>query len=257
YDIDFDLGAMAHGDLGFARYHVGVFNGAKGQRVDTNSSKDVTAHVLLTPFRVAGTPVLEWLGFGAWGSHGHRGDTALSFKTASGLRWLDFDEASSGFQRGDLSRFGAEAWLGGGPLRLQAEWAGARLEGFEAGNGVRGNLDVRSWYVDVLYMLTGENHPVGKRVVPRAPFDPLHGGWGGWQVGARYEEVRVDPVFVKRAARRGTDRVRSVSCGLNWYLTRSLKLQANYVRNQFRRSTGLEGAERHEDLVLLRLAIDF
>ncbi len=257
YAIDHDLGAMIHGDLGFASYHVGVFNGAKSQGRDNNDGQDVSAHLVFTPFRVAGTPVLEGLGFGGWFSYGHRRDLALAFKSISGTRWLDFDLPSSGFQRGALARSGAELWLATGPLRLQAEYATLRLEGLSTGRGFKGNLDGEALSFDVLFMLTGETYPVSKRVVPRRNFDPLNGGWGAWQLGFRYEYVDVERAFVRRGAPRGTDRIDAYTIGLNGYLNPYVKLQVNYVHNQFKDRIGVPGAQRTEDVAIVWLGFEF
>ncbi|GIW72504.1 MAG: porin O [Planctomycetota bacterium] len=254
--IDRDLGIQIHGELEYAHYQLAVMNGERGNRADSNDDKDLIARLVLTPFKPGKTPILEGLAIGGSISYGKRDDFLPVFRTISGTTFLDLGQASSDFQAGGLLRAGGEFLLVAGPLRLQAEYLHLRVADFVTGAGREGDLDVRGGYVDVLFMLTGEDYPYDRRVVPDSDFDPLAGGWGAWQVGFRWDVVDVEGRLASDRI-RGTDRVDAFTFGLNWYLNRFVKVQANYTRIVYEDDTGVARIQSNEDVVFFRLALEY
>ena len=85
-------------------------------------------------------------------------------------------------------------------------------------------------------MLTGENASF-KGVVPRSDFSLDEGGWGAFEVAARYGQLSIDddvfPFYADPAvAASGLDQW---TVGVNWYLNRLLKFVVNYERRPVRR----------------------
>ena len=65
----------------------------------------------------------------------------------------------------------------------------------------RSSFDNDAWQVALSYVLTGENASY-QGVVPREDFAPGEGGWGAWEVAARYHELDLDDDAFDDAASR-------------------------------------------------------
>lgn len=114
-----------------------------------------------------------------------------------------------------------------GPVSVQAEYLADRLAGARVGAGPPlGVVRYQGFYAQALYLLTGESRgfdpatATQTRVVPARDFGD--GGWGAWEVGARYTLVDLNDGGVAGG------RVSSVTVGANWYWTQNVKLQVNY-----------------------------
>lgn len=109
-----------------------------------------------------------------------------------------------------------------GSFHAQGEYTGSsvRRVGEE-------NLSFGGWYVQAGYFLTGENRVYDrktgkyKRVVPHSMVGD--GGFGAWEVAARYSEM--DLISGNIAG----GKERNVTLGLNWWLNRSFMIRLNYV----------------------------
>ncbi|MDO1529322.1 porin [Fulvimonas sp. R45] len=117
-----------------------------------------------------------------------------------------------------LDRTGLEGLWIEGPWSVQGEYLHARTV-FRRGD--RPDFDGRGWYVSVSWVPTGESRPyqggnVGN-IVPSRP-------WGAVELAVRYSELDLDDAPV--AGGRGHD----WTLGVNGYLGRHLRLQANYIR---------------------------
>ena len=53
YNIDFDMGAMIHGDFGYGIYQLAVQNGTSTNTIDNNDDKDIAGRLLSIYERVA------------------------------------------------------------------------------------------------------------------------------------------------------------------------------------------------------------
>ena len=108
---------------------------------------------------------------------------------------------------------------------------------------------IRDRDIGVSYLLTGEDASF-KGVKPKQDFDLDKGGWGAWELVARYSEINLDNDTFKDAAGRYAaegsantnafaDLTKSAksaetwTLGLNWYLNNNAKVSLNYARTSF------------------------
>lgn len=127
-------------------------------------------------------------------------------------------------------------------------------------NGV--NLD--AWYGEVAYTLTGESRGYKNGnfgyLKPAKPFSLKNGGWGAWELAARYSEADLNDGEFKGGG------LSNVTVALNWYINNNFRLMANYTRMLDIRNSPLstlDGAERISgdntdlDTFMLRAAMFF
>ncbi|HEY1078172.1 MAG TPA: porin [Fontimonas sp.] len=124
----------------------------------------------------------------------------------------------------DFSFAGIELAAGLDALTLQAEY---QQVGVARDNGA-GDVDFSSGYVQIAYTLTGEVRPyrvdrgVFEGVKPARPFGT--GGWGAFEVAARYSEIDLTDGAIVGG------RERNATAALSWYLNPYLRISANYVK---------------------------
>jgi phosphate-selective porin OprO/OprP len=254
------IGVMAH-NLGrpymdIFEYGLGVFNG-EGTHLNNaqNDSFEVAGRFALTPFAHG----LEWL---------------KKLKLAANVTYLgdqnrDFDfrprtsERFEFFPRlpmdGARLRFGGDLQWYYGPYSLKAEYIRAE----EGRSGGEPDLITDGWHVDATWLVTGEEKKIGME--------------SGWELAARYEEIRVDaqkpfqltgfidingnPVTVE------DNFVRTLTLGVNKYINYNVKFQVNYEHDWYDNSfltptsrTGdnlLESGDVSVDKVLMRMQLFF
>jgi phosphate-selective porin OprO/OprP len=117
---------------------------------------------------------------------------------------------------------------------LQGEWKHAWVDPV---GGDRSQVD--GAYVQASWFLTGENRAyktssgVFGRVTPRRSFDPQNGGWGAFELAARYSFIDINDPDLNAGtlapAGGGGGKEQNVTAGINWYLFSNLRLTANYV----------------------------
>jgi len=117
----------------------------------------------------------------------------------------------------EIDRYGFEALWIRGPWSLQGEHLRANTS-FDDGKPA---YRIDGWYEFASWVATGESRPykdgnVGN-VVPSRP-------WGAVEFAARYSTVDLDGGGIMGG------REHDWTLGVNWYLGRHLKLQANYIR---------------------------
>ncbi len=155
-------------------------------------------------------------------------------------------ESSSGILNTETSIFGssrvhffnAEFAAVRGPGHAQGEYRVARFE--KSGDPA---VTTPSYYAQVGYLLTGETREYNRTggvlsaVRPDNPFGP--GGWGAWELAARFSRTETfqDGVFdpINATGNRTT-----YSVGLNWYLNDFTKFQFNYLRGDVDRQSSFE-----------------
>jgi phosphate-selective porin OprO/OprP len=91
------------------------------------------------------------------------------------------------------------------------------------------------WYGTLTYSLTGEQHPYDPTTASFRSLRPDHplgtpGGWGAWEVKARYSDIDLDFLPFNSAATGGVAGGRQDvwSVGLNWYPTNGLRFALDY-----------------------------
>ncbi len=112
-----------------------------------------------------------------------------------------------------------------GPVSFQGEYFKADV------SRDNGNMDADfdGYYAQAGWFLTGESRPYKggtgnfSRVKPKDPFSLKNGGWGAWEVLARYENVDLNDAG---AGILGGE-LDNTSLGVNWHLTDYIRLMAN------------------------------
>lgn len=103
---------------------------------------------------------------------------------------------------------------------LQAEYLQTMMDAKE-------NYNFEAYYVAASWLLTGESHTYKKEsgkfgeVRPRSPVSA--GGWGAWEIAARFGQVDLND----RDLIGG--KMDTVTLGLNWYLENNLRAMLNWV----------------------------
>ena len=149
-----------------------------------------------------------------------------------------------------MNLFGAEAALVHGPFSIQGEYIANAVDSRTMGS----DLYFQGWYAQASYFLTGEHRPYKKssgtfsRVKPKKNWRQ-DGGWGAWEVAARYSYLDLDESGLPVTARE----LQNVTVGLNWYLNPNVRLMCNYIRSM------VDGSDTNEDadIVALRVQVDF
>lgn len=128
-----------------------------------------------------------------------------------------------------------EAAVVWGPWLFQAEFTGSwATQVVSAAHVPQGTVFASGYYVEALYFLTGEHRlydyqkGLFGRVIPFENAAFVRGGdgrhvltRGGWQVGARYNELNLNDKAIQGG------KLRNVVLGLNWFLNPNMKIQWN------------------------------
>jgi phosphate-selective porin len=213
--------------------------------VDSNDEKDVAARIRVTP--------VDGLRLGVAGTvgdvDGGAADTLLDLTTTE--LQIQFLDATAGVVDGLRTRIGAElTWLWGS-FGLRAEWA-RRAERVN-----EEDVETTAWNVSLTWLITGEKKTLEARIVPKTSV--VEGGWGAIELAARAASLSVgDEIFdAGVAAPAGNaDQVTTFTLGLNWRLTRNVRISPNFVVERFNE----EITSRNEDRfigALVRFQADF
>ena len=237
-----DRGVMVLGRVAreLVRYEAGVFE-HDGKNARTNNAGKVfggqttAARVRVEPLRNTKDAVGE-LSLGAAftrsdvpeGIAGLRGQTVLQQNFFSALDY---------FVNGPRRRLGVEMEFLPGPASLKMEWMRVETErrGLSVEDSDLSPIVGEGWYVSGTYALTGEKKSRVQR--PRKPF--LQGGFGAVEIGARIESLRFRSGAAGEAASTSPraevivgNRNQVATVGVNWYINRFFKIQANFIREK-------------------------
>lgn len=228
-----DIGFMVHGRVagGLLNYQLAVLNGSGQNTADNNSSKDLAARFVLTPFVSQKDSLLSGLNFGGAVTYGHEPKS----KSVSGLSPTGFTFFKAVDVRGDRLRAGGHlAWFSG-PYSLTGEYIYTSEERNKLG---KGGIDLSKFvtqggYIGGTCLLSGENKVFNKPNRPLLIFlDPTGkmDGWGSWELAARYETFSLDneggsgrPGALKR------NTFEAARLGLNWYLNPWTRVSLEYL----------------------------
>lgn len=255
-----DIGVMLLGHLwdGRLEYGAGLFNGQGRNTAATVDDKDFTARVSLTPW--AGAPkgdVLRRLSFGGSFATGNNEKSLAgqSFQTQGFTSWYEF--ASGVSQDGGLTRWGLELQYLLGPFSVQGEYLSAHYDDIKRAGSSAG-LEVDGYYLNLAWVLTGEEAPGNAAIRPRHEFNPSTGGWGAWQVALRYQSMSTNQDLLNRGWASGSDGARSVTLGLNWFPNHHIRLQFNYDHAWFEQNITRNGVTLdEEDVLTTRVLFNF
>lgn len=134
--------------------------------------------------------------------------------------------AAAPFHPKSARYFGGEAALVYGPFSLQGEYGNLAID--RANGAADVNFD--GFHVFGSWFLTGESRTFkggnADRVKPFANFDPAKGGWGAFELLARYDQLDLTDGDLSALGRKAE----TWTAGLNWYLNPNLKFVFNYIR---------------------------
>jgi phosphate-selective porin OprO/OprP len=148
-------------------------------------------------------------------------------------------------------RVSPQAYYYAGPFGLLTEYV---LSSQEVKKGTNiATLKNVAWQAAGSFVLTGEKASY-KGVVPNSALEGGSGGWGAWEIAARFSQLNVDhaayPVFANPQQAAGMAREWAV--GLNWYLNRNVKFVLDYDRSSFVKGAA-SGNRQPENGILTRL----
>jgi len=237
-----DAGVSLHGRLIGRRlgYELGAFshdgdNARWGaSRENPGAGPTVAARFTVRPYRAASTSVLRRLELGLDATAGDiaEGRHSLRSRTIAGE---ELDEPI--YVNGRRVRVGVDAsWRSRG---FSAVVEGLRVQDERRGQGVLGDdlppVLSSGWYASGSWLMTGETKT--DRVDPRHPL--FQGGIGALELAARVERIGMAsgaadeaPSRHPRAARLLESSNQLVTLGVNWYLNRWVKVQANAIREE-------------------------
>jgi phosphate-selective porin OprO/OprP len=123
----------------------------------------------------------------------------------------------------NIKMVGLEANALYGPFTVGGEYTKMWLD---RKNGAD-NLEFDGWYGEASWTLTGESrkykHGKFYHVDPKKPFSLANGGWGAWELGARYAEV--DLTDYSKGGQMS-----NITVALNWYVNNNIRFMADYNR---------------------------
>jgi len=236
-----DLGIQASGDIlgGKVNYAVGVFGGvadaASTTNTDFDNEKDVVARVFASPFKNdAGSPV-QGLSFGISASLGREktaSGRSAGYRTDGQQTFFAYNAAT--IADGQSWRYSPQFDYRNGSFGLLGEYVLSTVNVRPSATGKKAELQNKAWQLAAGYVLTGEDSSYAG-VVPKTNFDFANGTWGAFEVAARYANLKIDdaafPLYASLAS--NADEATSLGLGLNWYLSKSVRLTFDYYQTKF------------------------
>lgn len=276
-----DLGVAVHGDVfgNKLNYALGIVNGvADGGNISTgaefNEDKELTARLFATPFKESDS-ALAGLGFGIGATYtdfqGERNldwtGTSAADATRNGLpsyvtegQQTFFRYNSAAVADGKRFRISPQANYYIGPFGLLAEYARVAQDvslltsttsntNTVISPGTNKTLHHDAWQIAASYLLTGEDASF-KGVKPKRDFDLDKGGWGAWELVARYSEIELDDDTFRNPAgtaftgayadlSTSAKKAQTWTGGINWYLNQNVKFAVNYAQTKFDDGAGI------------------
>ncbi|MBI4381433.1 MAG: hypothetical protein HY574_09625 [candidate division NC10 bacterium] len=265
-----DVGAMVHGSLfgGMVDYGVGIFNGTGQNNFENNDSKDFAGRLLVRPFQLMGVPALQKLHIAGHFTHGNQDvNPAPSPAPSNSLqgrtdgRFVFFPRIPN---RGDRTRYGAEAVYAFGPFGLYGEYVKTDEErNLGAGGSNLGDLKGQGWYVAGTFFATGEEKVHGR--APKVkPANFRTGDYGALELVARYAQLDFNSDGLlpgpspSKGGKAGANKVDALTVGFNWYLSPNVRMMFNWAQNWFEndRMTPITGEDTSWE-IFTRLALWF
>jgi phosphate-selective porin OprO/OprP len=248
-----EQGVMVHGRFleGVLAYQFGVFNGVPEEAPETNTAKELAGRLVVQPFRTTSIELVKGVYLG--GNFTWEPATELSAQGRTGARTDPrFRYFASQPTHGDKTRFGGDISWVWGPVGLFFEYDQQRDQrngcGTQSGGQCTGGADLadviaQGFYVEAMFIVTGETKPLAGPVIPKRNFSPLPGklGPGAWEVGVRYAQLDFtsdDPVDffdgnitngITGGGRTAENGVDALTVGVNWYLNPRTRMMFNWT----------------------------
>jgi phosphate-selective porin OprO/OprP len=266
---NYDIGVQLGGDVasGVLTYVGGVFDGTPdGGSIDSDAddSKDIAGRIQISPFaKIKESPFAKLL-IGVGGSHGHRSGSTATPQVAtyrSAGQATIFSYRSNVFASGDLNRVSAFVADHTGPFSIFGEWIRSRQDltaTLTSTTTATGRATAQAYQTYATFVLTGDATSF-RGVAPKRPFDLRKRNWGAVELVARYDKLKFDDAAVSSAfsdPARSVDEASSWTGGVNWYLSRQLRLAVNYQVTDFVYGA-ITGNRPQERALLARLQTTF
>jgi phosphate-selective porin OprO/OprP len=242
-----DVGVQLHGNFldETISYAAGVFNGVadggSGDFDTADDDKDIAGRLFVQPFKKTSIEPLKGLGFGIAGTIGSQEGTPRSYTSPGQQRIFAYRTGGGTLASpnvtvdGDHWRLAPQFYYYWGPLGIFGEYTISSQElAVQAGTRRLDRLEDRGWQIAASYFLTGEQNSF-KAVIPKKPFSLANGGWGAWEVAARFSQLELDPSAFPAFASAATNARRATSwaAGVNWHLNRNVKFSIDYEQTDF------------------------
>ena len=238
-----DLGFQLYGDLGGRfTYQAAILNGAPDGTnftdADINKGKDIEGRVFFTLFAKNGPAAVRGIGFGLGATTGRENGTTANgalptYKSAGQQTFFTYVPTATA--AGNRVRYSPQLYYYNGPFGLMGEY----VEEFQdvSNAGVTQRFNNRAFQGTVSWVITGEKKTY-RSVTPKRALGEhkLSPTTGAWEIAARYAQLDVDPsAFTLGYASAATSAQTAHDWGiaLNWYLSRNVKLAANYEQTDF------------------------
>jgi len=247
-----NTGVELHGDLdhGTIQWAGGVFNGDGDSRLAGNSpySDDLeyAGRLFLQPFAATDATYVKGVGFGIGASYSEVSSNSSALPSTTGGTLPGY--VSPGQQQffaynptfgnvvgnGSHWRISPQGYYYVGPFGVLTEYIITEQDVLNTGTLRRAHLDHSAWQVSGQWVLTGEPASF-EGIKPARPFSPLSGGWGAWQLVARYSELDLDDQTFKGFSDSLTSArgAQSWSVGLNWWLTQNVRVLTSFSATTF------------------------
>lgn len=261
-----DIGAEAYGTIGggVLTYELGWFNGAGRAVVDNNRGKEEAGRLRVQPFALADDGfLLKYLRLGLAGTVSGNQKAPISALTSNSA-YLDIIYLTAGGAAntldGERSRWGGELTWNYGPVGVRGE-AWRRVDHVDTATLFHKSLPTTAWSIQLTGLLTGEAKPIEGRVLPAHPFDPRSGEWGAVELAVRLDRLKIDSDIFSTgiAAAGGANEVTGYSAGVNWYLTRNIRVSPDFFWEVFDREIAFADgrSDRHFFGGILRFQLEF
>ena len=246
------VGLQLWGDLaeGAISYSAGVCNGTGDARLSNNSDfgddKEFAARLYALPFKNTDLTALRGLGLGVGGSFSQVSSNAAGLPSTTGGTLPGY--FSPGQQQffaynpvvgtvvadGDHWRLSPHLTYLYGPFGLLGEYGVSHQGVRNSTTQLRADLEHTAWQVSAQWVLTGESASF-TGITPLRSFDPKSGGWGAWQLVARYGVLDIDDAAFLGFSNPATSasEAASWSLGLNWWLNKNVRILTSYSHTDF------------------------
>jgi phosphate-selective porin OprO/OprP len=245
-----EIGTQLQGSVlgGRLLYVAGVYNGTvdggDAGATDNDGRKELALRLFYQP--------VEGIGFGVAGTTGNkRGFAPRNYQTVD-RRPATALAAGTAYD-GRATRLSPQGYVYRGPFGLLGEYITSRQE--LVNGATEESVTHSAWQLVGSYVLTGEKASYAG-VRPDQPYRPGQAGWGAVELVARIGALDLDgdAAGFGFVAANAVESVSNAGVGLNWYLTRNLKVAANYNRTSFSNYSGPDRDTEHSIFTRLQVA---
>jgi phosphate-selective porin OprO/OprP len=199
--------------------------GEATDQIDEALGWDLTARITYLPWYKDHGRKLLHLGLSYMHRIAYNSDTQAEIRARPESRLTDERLVDTGrFLVDSTDLINSEFAIVHGPFSFQAEYFHAFVNADQLDDA-----DFWGFYLFGSYFLTGEHRSYGRgrgtfsQLEPQHHFRPLTGGWGAWELAARFSYIDLNDESIQGGKEF------NFTVGLNWYLNPKYRLMFNYV----------------------------